>query len=988
MSTLGLATRRAIQRNPIYVLSFLPPSTAIARADNLLNTVGESNSPLSWHNAAAGRDEERHEAQSELLRVLFEPVGLKEREARERGRAQGNNDHDSDPMASRQCDRCNRHIFLRGWQSHQDYHVRQDRRTAYENVVRSSELDKEGIVVSGGQDGVDFGIIDPGTEAAVEVNITIQNSTQDPILCAAEGQVEGGQAWQHWHEDARHSFTPGYAGQFEDTLELVFWHCDFDCFFVSAGLVSRPELKGKPVVVCHSQGGQGGASSTSEIASASYEARAFGIKNGMSLQQGRALCPELVTIPYEFERYKQFSLQFYTVLMSHADDLQAVSVDEALIDVTETVSQLRQQAAAEGSQYDPAKDYAETIRAEVRKVTSCEVSIGIAHNILLARLATRKAKPGGSYHLLPEDVPEYLAPLELSDLHGFGRQTKAKAIDKFGTAKLGELAKKSKSQLIDAFGKATGEKLYNGLRGIATRNWSLINRGSLFPYGIRFENSEQAEQFIYQMAVEVKKRLDAIDMVGRSITMKIMKRDPTAPVEPAKFLGHGPCDLFSKQGPLIGPGGKATSDDQVIGEFAWRLLQSFNFDPKELRGIGMQITKLESANAAASAPAGQALLPFKRVESGNSAKATGSAGPSSARNSKTPAVIAPALPQASPKTEVKEDGGFDLPSFSQVDMTVFEALPPSLQKELKDEYSRRRSEAPAAPVAQAGPSRAARPAAIASPTKLGLGRRSGPPPGLFPSKAATKVNVKRITHQLAPHSHSNISPQKSALFALLQKKQPKQKTARVTVAKLKDLGIDPEVFAMLPKQIQDEQLVRARLLKERGSIPEVSEERKILKPKKPTLPPGFVVYRAPPPQARYKKRPVLRQQGKTKKEKLAFTEAEDVMDVMEKWVTTYQHWAPREKDVEYLSKFILQNADADNAGDWGVETAVKVMKWWLVLLRRFWAGSEFVDDEQWEDWSDSQEDPVGKAWWETFRKVKAQMDVVARKRFGGCISLK
>ena len=63
--------------------------------------------------------------------------------------------------------------------------------------------------------------------------------------------------------------------------ERVIMHCDFDCFFVSAGLVSRPHLKGKPVVVCHSQGTQGGTSSTSEIASSSYEARKFGIKNGM-----------------------------------------------------------------------------------------------------------------------------------------------------------------------------------------------------------------------------------------------------------------------------------------------------------------------------------------------------------------------------------------------------------------------------------------------------------------------------------------------------------------------------------------------------------------------------------------------------------------------------------------------------------------------------------------------------------------------------------
>jgi len=106
---------------------------------------------------------------------------------------------------------------------------------------------------------------------------------------------------------------------FDNHNERVIMHCDFDCFFVSAGLVSRPELKGKPVVVCHSQGVQGGTLSTSEIASCSYEAREFGIRNGMrydcslprshwhslvdiSLQQARKLCPHVITIPYEFEK--------------------------------------------------------------------------------------------------------------------------------------------------------------------------------------------------------------------------------------------------------------------------------------------------------------------------------------------------------------------------------------------------------------------------------------------------------------------------------------------------------------------------------------------------------------------------------------------------------------------------------------------------------------------------------------------------------------
>lgn len=146
--------------------------------------------------------------------------------------------------------------------------------------------------------------------------------------------------------------------------------------------------------------------------------------------------------------------------------------------------------------------------------------------------------------------------MDISDLHGFGWSTKQKAQEKLGATNLGELAKKSKATLMDALGKGTGEILYNAVRGIDEKKLESdkprksvsceINVSSiiisnpkkllrvLLQYGIRFENNEQAEAFVQQMAVEVKKRMDAIDMVGRSITLKIMKRDPTAPVEPSK----------------------------------------------------------------------------------------------------------------------------------------------------------------------------------------------------------------------------------------------------------------------------------------------------------------------------------------------------------------------------------------------------------------------------------------------------------------------
>ncbi|KAF8162778.1 hypothetical protein B0H34DRAFT_650257 [Crassisporium funariophilum] len=766
-------------------------------------------------------------------------------------------------------------------------------------------------------------------------------------------------------------------GKAVDAEDRVIMHCDFDCFFVSAGLISRPELKGKPAVVCHSQGAQGGASSTSEIASSSYEARKFGIKNGMSLQQARQLCPEIITIPYEFERYKEISLLFYTVLMSHADDLQAVSVDEALIDVTTTVNQLRAQTRRQGSPHDLAKDFAETIRAEIRKATSCEVSIGIAHNILLARLATRRAKPAGSFHLIPTEIPEFLAPLDIADLHGFGWSTKQKAREKLGVTTLGELTKKSKGILIDALGKSTGETLYNAVRGIDDKKLESDKPrksvSSEINYGIRFENNEQAETFIRQMASEVKRRLDAIDMVGRSITLKIMKRDPTAPVEPAKFLGHGPCDLFNKQMPLFAPGGVATSDDQIIGDHAWRLLKSFNFDPKELRGIGIQVQKLESSSASSNIPSGQAVLPFKVKPDASNKAGTSKDIPFEPVVRIQPPSQEGDVPMGDP---VKPLLSHDLPSFSQVDMSVFEALPRDVREELQQEYKRRST----SPFVSGAP--AANMAVVAPAQKVD---RRSVPPNIFPRKAAGKgTNYKRITQQLAPRSRASISPHKSALYAWA-KPTKKLPGVKISEAVLKDLGFDPEVFAALPKKLQHEQLTMARIIKEKGAIPEPPAERKILKAKKAQLPPGYVTYRAPNPKAKHRQPPFLRQQGKDKKEKLYFTETDDIQRILETWLNTYRHWAPRDKDVEFLSKYLVQSVDRAVATDVGVERAVAIMKWWLVLSRRFWPASEYLEEE---DLASSQRDPIGEAWWDAFRGVKEQMDAIARKRFGGRLSLK
>ncbi|KAK0187197.1 hypothetical protein F5146DRAFT_766832 [Armillaria mellea] len=750
--------------------------------------------------------------------------------------------------------------------------------------------------------------------------------------------------------------------------ERVIMHCDFDCFFVSAGLINRPQLRGKPVVVCHSQGEQGGGSSTSEIASCSYEARDFGIKNGMSLQQARKLCPTIMTIPYEFELYKQFSLRFYTVLMAHADDLQAVSVDEALIDVTSTVNRLR--AKAKGV-VDPAKELAEIIRAEVKKSTECEISIGISHNILLARLATRRAKPAGSYHLLQDDVPEFVAPLDISSLHGFGYSAKQKVIDKFRVSSLGELATKSKAVLCEVLGKSTGETLYNAIRGVDDKKLESDKaRKSVsceINYGIRFENNEQAETFIRQMAVEVTKRLDDANTLGRSITLKLMKRDAHAPVEPPKFLGHGACDVFNKQGPLADPSGRATNDERVIGDHAWRMLKSFSFDPKELRGIGIQIQKLESKDAVGDP--GQKTLPFVVTS----------------RDVPRP-VEQPLPPVEPPLQEVRpsvvpppqEVPSWELPSFSQVDKSVYDALPEDVRGELDQEY-KRRSESPFVPPP---------PGRYPAPYVVSSRARSIPAPSFFPQlKRMLSVNVKRITQQLAPRNRPVYSPnkKKSSFFG---KRMGLGTTAkfRMTDDDLRKFDIDPDVFFALPKNVQREQLTRARLVKLEGGIPEVSDEHKSLRPRKRLFSLDGI-YRAPPPRARYRDAPVLRQRGKEKGEKLSFTEADDIQNIIEVWVGQFTKRAPNKKDVEFFSKFLVRSVECD---DVGVGRAVAIIKWWLVLLRRNWRDFEHGISEPDQDHSEETHTrrAIAEVWWKTFREVKEEMDVVACRRFGGRLSLR
>ena len=369
-------------------------------------------------------------------------------------------------------------------------------------------------------------------------------------------------------------------------------HVDFDSFFCAVSLKRAPEYADKPAVVAHSTG------SGSEIASCNYPSRKFGVKNGMWMKKALELCPDLKVLPYDFPAYEVASGLFYEAVFDVGGVVQSVSVDEALVDITSLV------LSATGSdgfgsdesslrrEQDEANNLATSLRKEIREKTACEVSVGIGSNILLAKMALRKAKPAGQYQVKPDEVLDILCGLEVKSLPGVAFSTSGK-LEEIGVKLVKDLREVSKERLVKILGPKTGEKLWEYSRGVdRTEIGDQPVRKSVSAevnWGIRFINQEEAEEFVMNLCKELEKRLLNERVKGKNLTMKIMRRRLDAPLDPAKHLGHGRCDTFNKSTVF----GVATHKAEAIGKEAVLILRSFKFSPGDLRGLGVQLQKLE-----------------------------------------------------------------------------------------------------------------------------------------------------------------------------------------------------------------------------------------------------------------------------------------------------------------------------------------------------------------------------------------------------------
>ena len=227
-------------------------------------------------------------------------------------------------------------------------------------------------------------------------------------------------------------------------------HCDCDCFYASIEMRDNPALRGKPIAVGGSPERRG------VVATCNYEAREFGIHSAMASATARRLCPDLIIIRTDMDKYRLASSQIHEIFQRYTDLIEPLSLDEAFLDVSDC-DEFR------GS----ATRIAEAIRNEVREVVGITISAGIAPNKFLAKIASNWNKPDGQFAVLPNDVDDFVAKLAVKKLHGVGKVTAAKML-RLNLRTCKDLENFGADALTEHFG-SFGERLFELSSGIDNR---------------------------------------------------------------------------------------------------------------------------------------------------------------------------------------------------------------------------------------------------------------------------------------------------------------------------------------------------------------------------------------------------------------------------------------------------------------------------------------------------------------------------------------
>jgi len=339
-------------------------------------------------------------------------------------------------------------------------------------------------------------------------------------------------------------------------------HLDMDAFYAAIEQRDFPELRGKPLIV-------GGNRDRGVVATASYEARPYGVRSAMPMAQALQLCPQAIVVPPRREQYLMVSRQIFAILRSFTPLVEPLSLDEAFLDVTASV-QL----------FGPARTIAQRIKTRIQEETQLTASAGIATNKFVAKIASDMQKPNGLVEVPEEDILSFIHPLPVTRLWGVGRVT-ARSLHEMNVHTIGDLTRFRRETLVAKFG-AHGERLFNLAQGHDERpvdpNQEMKSIGEEETFSQDLALDEDVYPALLRQAQTVAQRLRSRNLVGRTVTVKIKL---------AERLEEGRFRMYTRSHTLS----SSTNDAQEIYQAACVLYRAV---PR--RGIRVRLAGIYASN--------------------------------------------------------------------------------------------------------------------------------------------------------------------------------------------------------------------------------------------------------------------------------------------------------------------------------------------------------------------------------------------------------
>jgi|SRR5450756_998962 len=283
-------------------------------------------------------------------------------------------------------------------------------------------------------------------------------------------------------------------------------HVDMDAFYASVELRDRPDLHGRPVVV-------GGLGPRSVVLSATYEARAFGVRSAMPVGRARRLCPQAVFIAPRHRLYGEVSREVMAIFRAVTPDVEPLSLDEAFLDVSGARRRL-----------GPPRAIAELIRAQVREQQSITCSVGVAPVKFVAKIASARCKPDGLLVVPAVGVLDFLHPLPVGALWGVGDHAE-QVLARLGLRTVGDIAHIPQATLQRELGAAAGEHLWalawgRDARPVVTkREEKSVGAEETFPVDV--DDPEVIRRELLRLSGRTAQGLRGAGCVARTVSVKL-----------------------------------------------------------------------------------------------------------------------------------------------------------------------------------------------------------------------------------------------------------------------------------------------------------------------------------------------------------------------------------------------------------------------------------------------------------------------------------